>query len=128
MNFSLNTNSTQKILSPEQAAELAAKAGFQAMEWGLPALDKAPAAAKRMTEAARKAGLKSLSFLNAGTILKPETLLEWGKIADDSGVGDFSPSSTREPSLSRKRCSNGEKSPTTAASAISLLPQRGNHP
>ncbi len=87
MKFSLNSNSLRKHLTNEKIAEISAAAGFQAMEWGLPCFDEAAGSASKMCEAARKNGLEVLSFINAGSILKPEKLVEWGKIARDNGVG-----------------------------------------
>lgn len=87
MKFSLNSNSLRKNLSNEEIAGISASAGFQAMEWGLPAFEEAAGSAPKMCEAARKSGLEVLSFINAGSILKPEKLVEWGKIAEDNGVG-----------------------------------------
>ena len=90
MEFSLNSNSLQKRLAsgkglePEEIAALAAEAGFQYMEWGLPKEDVAAAAA-RMRKAAEANGLKVLSYINGPSILFPERVLEVGKIAADNG-------------------------------------------
>ena len=83
--FAVNTNSFPKTMKPADSAKLIKKLGFEGVEWGLPKLEDAAAAAKEMTKAASGEGLESMAFLNAGHLWKTDLMRKWSEAVAPAG-------------------------------------------
>lgn len=83
--YAVNTNSLPKDMTPGQMAALAAQAKADGMEWGLPGLAQAPAAARDMAKAARDQGLEVCGFINAGNLTKTDDMRRWSEAVAAAG-------------------------------------------
>ena len=77
--YSVNTNSIRNNFRPAEMARMFAKLGYEGVEWGLPALTDAAAAAKEMAQAAKDNGLEVVGYLNAGHLWKPDVMRRWSE-------------------------------------------------
>jgi sugar phosphate isomerase/epimerase len=83
--YSINTNIITKTHSREQIVELAQAVGVDGIEWGLPALEEAPAAAREMAKITADHGLEIAGWLNAGRLWNKDLMRKWSEAV--AGLG-----------------------------------------
>ena len=83
--YAVNTNSLPKKMSYHEIVKILARIKVDGIEWGLPALEKAPTAVKEMAKVSDDYGLEILGFINAGHLWKIGLMKKWSEIVKSGG-------------------------------------------
>lgn len=77
--YSVNTNSIRAFFKPAEMAAMFKKLGYEGVEWGLPGVADAAAAAQEMDRAAKDHGLEVVGYINAGHLWKTDVMRKWSE-------------------------------------------------
>jgi sugar phosphate isomerase/epimerase len=83
--FSANTNCLRDRMKPAEIAALLKRVGLDGIEWGLPALESAPAAIKEMMQVTADQGLEVAACINAGQLWKTDLMRRWSEAVAAAG-------------------------------------------
>ncbi|MCX5642060.1 MAG: sugar phosphate isomerase/epimerase [Candidatus Omnitrophica bacterium] len=82
--YAVNTNSLKDV-SCQDVVKLCLKVGADGVEWGLPSLEKAAAAAAEMYRVTTDAGLEICSYINGGHLWKTDLIRRWSDAIKPAG-------------------------------------------
>ena len=83
--YAVNTNSLPRDKEYGEIAKMLSKLKVDGVEWGLPSLEKAAAAAQEMAAVSRDNGLEIAGFINAGHIFKTDFIRRWSEAVAGAG-------------------------------------------
>ncbi len=85
MKFAINTNCLRNHFTHAEIVDIALQMGVDGIEWGLPSLENAPAAAAEMRKVTEDAGLEILSYINGGMLWDTEAIRRWSELVARNG-------------------------------------------